>query len=92
MLFEWDENKAEANLRKHKISFEEAKTVFDDLFLLTFPDPTHSDTEQRYINIGLSSRGQILIVIHTERETNIRLISCRKATKFEQREYEEGNV
>ena len=89
--FEWDENKAKVNFGKHKISFEEAKTVFDDVFLLTFPVLTHSEAEQRYINIGLSSQGRILIVIHTERETNIRLISSRKAAKFEQRDYEEGN-
>ncbi len=87
--FEWDENKANANLKKHKISFEEAKTIFNDPFLMTFPDPYHSSIEKRYINLGCSSKGRILIVIHTERGANIRLISCRKATPSERRVYEE---
>lgn len=89
LIFEWDERKANINLRKHKVSFEEAKTVFDDPFLLTFPDPKHSESEQRYINIGTSQKGRILIVIHTEQEENMRLISCRKATRNERRVYEE---
>lgn len=91
LIFEWDERKAQANLRKHKISFEEAKTVFDDPFLLTFPDRKHSESEERYINIGTSQKGRILIVIHTEQEQNMRLISCRKATRNERRVYEEGD-
>ena len=78
--FEWDEEKAKENLKKHKVSFEEAKTVFGDPFLMTFPDPEHSESEQRYLNIGSSSKGRVLIVIHTERHRNIRIISCRKAT------------
>ncbi len=88
MLFEWDENKANVNLQKHKVGFEEAKTIFDDLFLLTFYDAKHSDVEQRYISIGMSAKGRVLLVIHTERKMNIRLISCRKATKSERRVYE----
>ena len=90
LIFEWDENKAKLNFNKHKVSFEEAKTVFDDPFLMTFPDPEHSNYEQRYINIGISSRRWFLIVIHTERGENIRIISCRKATRSEQKVYEEG--
>lgn len=91
LIFEWDEEKAKANLKRHKVSFEEAKTVFNDPFLLTFPDPEHSKGEQRYINIGVSSKGRVLIAIHTEREGNTRLISCRKATPSERRTYEEGD-
>lgn len=91
LIFEWGENKARTNLKDHKISFDEAKTVFNDPFLVTFPDPEHSDEEQRYINLGCSTKGRVLVVIHTERGENIRLISCRKATKSERRDYEEGN-
>lgn len=95
LLFEWDENKARENLKKHKVSFEEAKTVFNDSLLITFPDEEHSETEDRYISIGTSAPNKVLLVIHTERETAeatliIRLISCRKATVSEQKTYEEG--
>ena len=89
LTFEWDEEKAKENLKKHKVSFEEAKTVFNDPFLMTFPDPEHSEKEQRYINIGCSSKGRVLIVIYTEREPNIRIIGCRKATTKERGVYEE---
>lgn len=91
LSFEWHEKKDNENFRKHKIHFEEAKTVFNDPFLITFPDPEHSENEQRYLNIGRSSKGRVLIIIHTERKTNIRIISCRKATTNERRLYEEGN-
>lgn len=90
LTFEWDEEKAKQNLKKHKVSFEEARTIFNDPLLLTFPDPDHSENEERYLNIGKSSGDRILIVIHTEREASIRLISCRKATSNERRAYEEG--
>ncbi len=90
LTFEWDEEKAKANLKKHKVSFEEAKTVFNDPFLWTFPDPEHSESEERYINIGRSARGRVLVVIHTERGSNIRLISCCKATANERRAYKQG--
>jgi uncharacterized DUF497 family protein len=89
--FEWDEAKAQENLRKHKVSFEEAKTVFGDPFLWTFPDPHHSDFEDRYLSIGCSSKGRVLVVSHTERRGKIRIISCRKATVAERRAYEEGD-
>jgi hypothetical protein len=89
LIFEWDENKAKANLKGHKVSFEEARTVFDDPFLMTFPDPEHSVDERRYINLGRSTRGQVLVVIHTEREASLRLISYRKATSSERKIYEE---
>ena len=95
LLFEWDEDKARENLKKHKVSFEEAKTVFNDPLLITFPDEEHSETEDRYISIGTAVPNKVLLVIHTERETAedtliIRLISCRKATASEQKTYEEG--
>ncbi|CAN2040571.1 BrnT family toxin [Candidatus Magnetomoraceae bacterium gMMP-15] len=91
LIFEWDKDKAKANIIKHKISFDEGKTVFNDPFLMTFPDPYHSDKEKRFINIGYSVKGRILIVIHTERNFSIRIISCRKASPNERREYEETN-
>ena len=90
LIFEWDEAKAKENLKKHGVSFEEGKTIFNDSFLLTFPDIEHSVNEERYINIGLSADGRILIVIHMERQEKIRIVSCRKATARERRFYEEG--
>jgi len=59
LTFEWHEEKAKENLKKHNVSFEEAKTVFNDPFLMTFPDPEHSGSEQRYINVGISSKGRV---------------------------------
>ncbi len=88
LLFEWDEDKARENLKKHQVSFEEGKTIFGDPFQMTYPDPEHSDFEERYINIGTSERGRVLVVGHTERGARIRLINCRKATPDERREYE----
>ena len=93
--FEWDEEKAKANLKKHKVGFEEAKTVFNDPLLITFADEEHSEAEDRYISIGTSAPNKVLLVIHTERETAedtliIRIISCRKATASERKTYEEG--
>lgn len=90
LAFQWDEKKARTNLKDHKISFEEGKTIFGDPLLWTFSDLGHSDTEERYISIGRSSSGQILVVVHTEREGQIRPISCRKATSHERRAYEQG--
>jgi uncharacterized protein len=87
--FEWDEEKAENNFSKHKVSFEEGKTIFNDPLLFTFPDDGSSETEERYINIGLSAKGHLLVLIHTERFGKIRIISCRKATVHERRQYEE---
>ncbi len=88
--FEWDEEKAKANLKNHRVSFDEATTVFCDPFSITIPDPDHSADEQRYIDIGSSDRGRVLVVVYTERGTNIRIISCRKATPTERRHHEEG--
>ena len=89
--FEWDEVKAKGNLKKHTVSFEEGKTIFNDPFLFTFPDNEHSIDEERFINIGLSANGRVLVLTHTERQDNIRIISCRKATAHERRFYEEGS-
>jgi uncharacterized protein len=91
LIFEWDEAKAKENLQKHQVDFAEAKTVFNDPFLLTFLDKKHSDDELRFINIGMSVNARILIVVHTEREDVVRIISGRKATKPEQKYYEEAN-
>ena len=89
LIFEWDEVKAKANLKKHKVSFEEGKTIFSDPFLFTFPNDKYSAGEERYINSGLSASGRVLILPHTERQGKIRIISCRKATPRESRFYEE---
>ncbi|MEH2359949.1 BrnT family toxin [Nostoc sp.] len=88
--FEWHEKKAKENLKKHGISFEEAKTVFNDPFSITITDPNHSLDEERYIDIGLSLRGELLVVVYTERQSNIRIISCRQATKVERKVYEQS--
>ncbi len=90
MKFEWDENKATVNLSKHGISFEEARTVFDDPLYVDFYDPDHSDEEDRYIIVGESQQGNLLIVSYTERADFIRLISARKVTRVEREVYEEG--
>lgn len=86
--FEWDEAKANANLKKHKISFEEAKTVFADPFSITVDDPKHSIDERRFVDLGAAASGKVLVVSYTQRGEKIRLISCRKATKTERKEYE----
>ena len=89
VTFEWDDKKATSNLARHSVSFTEAETVFYDPRSLTIPDPDHSDDEKRFIDIGVSDRGRILIVVYTERRTNIRLISARKATRAERKIYEQ---
>jgi len=88
--FEWDEKKASANSNKHGVSFDEAVTVLADPFAITIADPDHSESEERYVDIGSSDRGRVLVVIYTERGTKIRIISSRKATPSERRYYEEG--
>jgi uncharacterized protein len=89
MEFEWDRKKAENNLRLHGVSFDEAMTVFDDPLFLTFADPDHSEEEQRFIIMGKSSNGKLLVVAHTKRSQVTRLISARKATRKERKSYEE---
>ena len=88
--FEWDADKARENYRKHRVSFEEGITVFGDPFSITIDDPDHSADEQRYIDIGTSEKGRVLVVSYTERGGSIRIISCRRATRSERRRYEEG--
>ena len=83
--------KAEANRKKHQVSFDEAATVFADAFSITIPDPDHSADEQRFVDIGTSDRGRLLVVIYTERGAIIRIISCRGATRSERKLYEEGD-
>ena len=90
--FEWDEEKAKANLKKHRVSFDEATTVFTDPFSITIPDPDHSVEEQRYIDIGSSDKDHVLVAVYIERGSNIRIISCRKATSPERKLYEEGGT
>lgn len=89
LIFEWDENKNELNKKKHKISFDEAKTVFYDDEALLIEDPEHSKEEERFIILGLSKMANILVVCHCYRasETVIRIISARKATKTETNQY-----
>jgi uncharacterized protein len=91
MEFEWNPDKAVINLRKHNISFQEATTVFDDSLSVTFPDPDHSIGESRYVIIGMSGSGQLLVVSHTDREARTRIISARRASRHERRFYEEGS-
>ena len=87
--FEWDENKNHANVRKHKISFEEAKTVFYDENARLLSDPDHSNDEERFILLGMSHNAKILVVVHAYKEQDeiIRIISARKATKTEYNYY-----
>jgi uncharacterized protein len=91
MEFEWNPSKADINLTKHGVSFHEASTVFDDTLSVTFPDPDHSIGEERYVIIGMSEFGKLLIVSHTDRENRIRIISARSANRQEKRFYEEGS-
>ena len=90
MKFEWDNNKATKNFSKHGISFNEAETVFDDPLYVDFYDPHHSDDEDRYLIVGESNRGRLLIVSYTERKDSIRIISTREVTRAEREAYEEG--
>ena len=92
LLFEWDEHKALANMRKHDVEFSEAKTVFNDPLLLSYRDDEHSSSEERFISIGFSAGNRLLLVVHTEqiKENDmlvIRIISCRKATASERNYY-----
>jgi uncharacterized DUF497 family protein len=89
MEFEWDPEKATANIQKHKVEFSEAATVFGDFFSATVPDPDHSTDERRYLTIGISARGRPLIVAYAQRGERIRLISARKLTRRERRDYED---
>jgi uncharacterized DUF497 family protein len=89
MEYEWDNNKAVANLSKHGVSFEEAKTVFDDPLYVDFYDPNHSYNEHRFILLGESIQGRLLFVSYMERGNVIRIISAREATQSERKAYEQ---
>jgi uncharacterized DUF497 family protein len=88
MRFEWDHKKAEGNIKKHRISFDEAVTVFYDPLTATFYDPDHSVGERRFITVGFSSRGRLLVVAHVERAGSTRIISARLATAQERKRHE----
>jgi uncharacterized DUF497 family protein len=90
VIYEWDPAKAATNLRKHKVAFAEAASVFLDPLALTFPDPNHSGEEDREITIGFSSKQRVLFVAHCDRGDRIRIISTRKATRKERLQYEKS--
>lgn len=90
LLFEWDKNKAKRNIEIHGVSFDEASTAFKDTLSLTIHDPLHSDEEDRFTLIGNSVKNRILVIVHTERGDKIRIITARKATKKERKQYEEN--
>ena len=90
--FDWDDDKAEYNERTHRVSFEESTSVFADFHSITIYDSDHSDDEDRYIDIGYASSGRLLIVVYTERDDLIRIISSRLADKNERRHYEYNRI
>jgi uncharacterized DUF497 family protein len=85
--FEWDARKAAANVRKHGVAFEEAQTVFGDPQSLTIYDAEHSETDDRFVTLGLSFSGRLLVVVHQDLDEDIRIISARQATRKESRTY-----
>ena len=90
MQFEWDPATAAANLKRHRVSFHEAATVLEDPLSTTFADEVHSEGEARFLTIGASTRGHVLVVAHTERNDTVRVISARRATRREREFYEQG--
>ncbi len=88
--FEWDDQKAVSNLDKHGVSFDEAVSVFADTMALTFSDTDHSETEERSRTYGISNKERLLVVVHTERRNGMRIISARKATRYEKSIYKNG--
>ena len=90
MDFEWDEAKADANEQKHGVTFTEAMTVFADPLSLTGYDPQHAEDEDRFITMGQSAQGRLLIISHTDRGEAIRIISAREASRREKKDYEDG--
>ncbi len=91
MTFEWDPRKARQNRRKHRVSFQEAITVFGDPFAATYPDPDHSEMEHRFITVGMSNANRVLLVVHADGRENIRIVTARRATPRERENYEEEN-
>lgn len=90
MEFEWDQKKAAANERKHRVSFHEAATVFGDPLAITFDDPDHSEGEYRLLTFGMSRFNRLLVVSHTERKKRVRIISAREVKRYERKIYEDG--
>ena len=90
MRFDWDSKKAETNLRKHDVSFDEAATAILDPHTVSGPDPDHSFGEERYITFGYSQLGRLVAVCHTYRPGTIRIINARRMTRRERKLYEEG--
>ncbi len=90
MNFEWDRTKAARNAERHGVTFEEASTAFGDALSFTIGDPDHSEDEDRYVLLGESYRGRLLVVAHTDRGDSVRLISARLASRSERRAYEQG--
>ena len=88
--FEWDEKKARTNVSKHGVRFEDAATILADAQSITIPDPGHSRVEDRFISLGKSDQGKLLLVVHTERGENVRIISARNASRNERKTYEKG--
>ena len=88
LRFEWDQRKADSNLKKHGVSFQEAASVFADALSITIPDPDHSASEVRFLDLGLSHRNRLLVISYTERGKIIRIISARRASRSEQKYYE----
>ncbi len=88
--FERDQEKAVRNVVKHSVSFDEAVSIFGDALALTFADSDHSESEDRSRTYGMSSKSRLLVVIHTERRNNVRIISARKATRYEKSIYQNG--
>ena len=91
-VFRWDPEKARSNLRKHGVTFEEAASVFRDIFSVTISDPLHSTAESRFVTIGRSDQDRTLAVVHSDFEETIRIISARLATRPERKEYEEATL
>ncbi len=90
MVYEWDPKKAKANLRKHKVTFEEAASVFLDPLAITFPDPDHSGEEDREITINLTTKRRVIFVSHCRGGDRTRIIGARRAARKERKQYEEG--
>ena len=88
LRFEWDKRKADSNLKKHGVSFQEATSVFADTLSITIPDPDHSASEERFVDLGLSHRNRLLVVSYTERGEVVRIISARRAGRSERKIYE----
>jgi uncharacterized DUF497 family protein len=89
MQFEWDRDKAASNLEKHGVSFEEASSAFGDPLSITILDPNHSDDETRFVLVGTAASGRLIVVVHTDRDDSVRVISARLATRSERQSYEQ---